>query len=400
MRTRHESRTLSLCLLAGLALLCCLAAEARAQEPPPVLVGGTVSLEGRFKDVSLPMRQAMLLWESQINQRGGLLGRPVRLILHDDQSDPGLVPGLYRKLLDQDKVDLLVAPYGSVLTLAAAQVCDPRGMVLVAAASGGGLWQQGFRNLFGVYSDADRYFIGVMDLLARQGFSNVAVIHAEDPFSQSAARGCLEWAQRLGLRVSLDEGFQRAEPELPALLEKVRQERPDGLILCSYPTDAYRVIALLRGMGYRPPVLAMAVAPAMPDFAEKAGDFAEGIMGPSHWEADERVPFPGTRRFIKAFKERTGQVPSYHPAAAYASLTLLENAVGQAQCLDQAKIRQYLLDLDSVTLLGRFKVDRQGHQVGHNPFIIQWQQGSKEIIYPPKMRTAKPQMPAPPALGR
>jgi branched-chain amino acid transport system substrate-binding protein len=118
-------------------------------------------------------------------------------------------------------------------------------------------------------------------------------------------------------------------------------------------------------------------------------------MGPSQWEPDERIPYSGTRRFIKAFQEKFDRIPSYHTASAYASLRLLQNAVEECKCLDQARIREYLLALDSLTLLGRFKVDLQGRQVGHTPSIVQWQQGRKEIIYPPKFRTAQPQMPTP-----
>ncbi len=387
-------------LLAGLFLLLWVAGPAQAQGQAPLLVGATVSLEGPFKDMSAQMQAAMRLWEKQVNERGGLLGRPVRLVLYDDHGDPDRVRALYAKLLDQDKVDLLAAPYGSLLTLAAAEVSDPRGMVLLATASGEEIWQRGYRNVFGVYSTADRYFIGVMDLLARQGFSSVAVLHAEDPFSQTAAQGCRQWAQRLGLRVSLDQGYHSPEEQLPVLLGQTRQANPDALVLCSYPPDAYRLLGLLRQAGYRPPVLALAVAPAMPDFAARAGEMAEGVMGPSQWEADERVPFPGTRRFINAFRQATGLTPSYHAASAYAGLLLLENAVRQVHSLDQAKVREYLLALDTVNILGRFKVDQQGRQVGHNALVIQWQQGRKEIVYPPKMATAPPILPAPPAPGR
>lgn len=379
-----------------LALLVVGAVPGHAQEPPPLVVGGTVSLEGQFKDTSLHMQHAMRLWESQVNLRGGLLGRRVRLLLHDDKSDPGLARRQYARLLDQDKVDLLAAPYGSVLTMASTEISEARGYVTVATASGEELWQRGHRYLLGVYATADRYFIGFMDLLARQGFKSVAVLHAGDAFSRSAARGCRQWAERLGLQVTLMQGYQNAAQELPALVEQLRQAKPEGLVLCSYPPDAYRLLDLMHRAGYRPPALALAVAPAMPDFGERAGESAEGIMGASQWEPDERLPYPGTRRFIQDFRSQTGLAPSYHAASAYASLVLLESAVRHSQSLDQDKIREYLLDLDSMTILGRFKVDRQGRQVGHSPFIIQWQKGQKEIVYPPRMRTAQPLLPPPP----
>lgn len=108
-------------LLVGWLLL---AATTPALAAEPITVGATISLEGRFRDMSAQMQVAMRLWERQVNENGGLLGCPVRLLLYDDKSDPVLARALYAKLLDDDKLDLLAAPYGRLLTKSAAEVSD------------------------------------------------------------------------------------------------------------------------------------------------------------------------------------------------------------------------------------------------------------------------------------
>ena len=84
-------------------------------------------------------------------------------------------------------------------------------------------------------------------------------------------------------------------------------------------------------------------------------------------------------------------MPSYHAASAYSACQILEKAIIQAQAIDHEKIRDYISSFDTITIMGRFKVDHTGRQVGHNPILIQWQNGKKEIVYPSKMSTSQPQ---------
>lgn len=154
------------------------------------------------------------------------------------------------------------------------------------------------------------------------------------------------------------------EEDLPGLLRQTRQTNPDALVLCSYTFDAYRLLEMLDQQGWRLPVLPLAVAPAMPLFGQKADRQAEAVLGPLPCEADDHLPYPSTRRFVKAFRQASGFTPSYHAASAYTALLLLGKVVRQVQSLEQDKVREYLLSLDTVTVVGRFKVDHQERQVG------------------------------------
>ena len=358
----------------------------------PVRIGATVSLEGKYSEPSAMIQGGYKLWESQVNKRGGLLGRPVQLVLYNDKSDEKLVRRLYEKLINEEKVDLVFSPYGTPLTLVASEVSEKNGYVMIASgASGENIWKRGYKNVFGMYATADRYFIGLLDLMARKGFKSVAILYENSSFNIDVAAGIESWAKRFGLNVAFSKGYQSGKADLQGLLSEARAANPDGIMLSAYPADGYLLLNLMEQAKYRPNVVGITVAPTYPDFYKEAGNMAEGVFGPSQWEPDERIPFPGTKNFVIDYKSFTDILPSYHAGSAYASCQIIENAIIHNKSFDQKKMRDFISSYDSVTVIGRFKVDLTGKQIGHNPLLIQWQNGEKEIVYPSTMQTAPPE---------
>jgi branched-chain amino acid transport system substrate-binding protein len=372
-------------------LLFCNISQA-AGSGPSILIGATVSLEGKYLEPSDMIKKGFQLWVNEINQKGGLLGREVKLILYDDKSNPELTKTLYKKLIEQDKVDLVFSPYGTPLTLAASEVSEQHKMLMLAvAAAGEKPWQRGYRYVFGLYAPAMRQFIGILDTMARKNYKTLSTLHdSTSSFNTDVIAGVNEWAKIYKINTVYQQGYQDGKKELPGLLAEVKKKDADGLILAAYSPDIYELLRLLEKMRYRPTILAMPIAPAHPKFQEKAGAMADRVFGPSEWEPDERIPYPGSRRFIENFKAFTGHMPSFHAGSAYAACQLYEQAILQAQSIDQQKMRDYIASLDTVTVIGRFKVDPTGKQIGHNAIIIQWQNGKKEIVWPRKMQTAEP----------
>jgi len=364
-----------------------------ADESAPIRIGATVSLEGKYVEPSKMLRDGFRLWQKQVNEGGGLLGRQVELLLYDDKSSPELVSRLYEKLITEDKVDLVLPPYSTQLTLAAAEVTSRHGyLVLACGASGDEVWSRGFKNVFGIWAPAGRYFIGLLDIMASNGMDSVAIVYEDNSFTRDMAVGTREWAEKFGLKVSLFRSFVAGSDDLSALVKEVQKEKPDGLILSSYPNDSYLLMRLLETQKYRPRVLGLTIASAHPDFYLKAGSFAEGVFGSSQWEPNERIPFPGARKFISDFSEYAKGLPSYHSGSAYAGCQIIERAIRNCACLDQARMADYIRSLDTVTIAGRFKVDQDGRQIGHNSVIIQWQNGKKQIVFPASMQTAQPKL--------
>ena len=361
-------------------------------DKPPVLIGATVSLEGKFQEPSLMIQQAFNLWAKEINQKGGILGRTVKIIFYDDKSRADLVGGLYRKLIEEDNVDLVFSPYGTPLTMAASEVSEQHKYTMLAcAAAGNRPWQRGYQYLFGMYAPADRMFVGVLDMMATQGYRTLSVIYDEtSSFNLDVVDGVHQWADRFKINILSKNGFQDGPNDLSGIAGALKATDPQGLIISAYPPDCYELLRQLNRQNYKPSIIGMTIAPIHPDFQKNAGDMADHIFGPTQWEPDERIPFPGTRHFIAEFKAFTGRMPSYHAGSAYAACQLYEQAIVRNNSLDNMKLRNYIASLDTVTVIGRFKVDPNGKQIGHNAFIVQWQNGQKEIVWPSKMRTAKP----------
>lgn len=357
----------------------------------PILVGATVSLEGKYVETSAMIQLGYKMWAEEVNSRGGLLGRKIELIFYDDKSKPALARKWYRKLIEEDGVELVLSPYGTPLTMAASEVTEKHQKVMIACASAAPEpWERGYRYLFGIYALADRYFISFLDVVARKGFKEVAIVTEESVFHDAIGDAAAKWAERFGIEVVYQKRFSDGDEELKKIALELKKRNIDEVIFSAYPPDSYSFITELKKLEYKPRSLGMTIVPTYPQFYDKVGSYAEGIFGTSQWESDERIPFPGTKQFIADFEKFTGQVPSYHAGSAYAECQILEEAIREANAIDHEKIRDYVNGLDAMTVIGRFKVDQTGRQIGHNPILIQWQNGKKEIVYPRKMKTKDP----------
>jgi branched-chain amino acid transport system substrate-binding protein len=389
MRTRH--RLICILLVYGLLFIC---VWANATDLSPVRIGATVSLEGAYREPSLMIKKSFQLWQQEVNQRGGLLGRKVELLLLNDKSRKDLAGQLYAQLVNEVKVDLLFSPYGTPLTLAASEVSEEhKYLMLACGASSESIWNRGHRYVLGVYALANRYFIGLLDLMSRNGHRRVSLIYDDgSPFNQDVAAGVRKWAKRFRIKIPYDRAYQDGEKNLPLIVSELKSAKIDRVIMAAYSPDCYRLLDEMQKQKYKPQVMGMTIAPIHPDFWQKAGEMAKNVFAPSQWEPSERIPFPGTKKFVKSFKKFTGELPSYHAGSAYAACQLIEEAVNNTNSLDNSKLRDYIAALNTVTVIGRFKVDPSGRQIGHNPITIQWQQGKKEIVWPTKMQTAKPQI--------
>jgi branched-chain amino acid transport system substrate-binding protein len=381
----------SCCLFFFIFLMSSITHAAENTESP-IVIGATVSLEGRYQEPSVMIQKAFKFWVDRVNKGHGLLGRKVKLILYNDKSDRELTKILYKKLIAEDKVDLVFSPYGTPLTLAASEVSEEHNMLMLGVAAGSEKpWQRGARYLFQLYAPAQRQFIGLLDLMARKNCKTLSVIYDDtSDYNVDTVNGIKEWAKIFNIDIVYQKAYQDGKKDLPALLKEVKVKDAKGLILSAYSRDCYELLHLLGEMRYRPAVLAMPIAPVHPDFQNNAGNMANHVFGPSQWEPDGRIPFPGTRRFVNGFTQFTGHMPSYHAASAFSACQLYEQAITRTESINNQKLRDYITALDTVTVLGRFKVDSTGKQVGHNSFIIQWQNGKKEIVWPKKMQTASP----------
>jgi len=355
----------------------------------PIKIGVSLGLTGSFSVMSDALYKGFTLWQQNVNERGGILGRPVEVILEDDQSRPEKAQDLYRRFIEIDKVDFLFAPYSSLITEAVSPIAEQHNVpMLVAGAAADRLWEKGFHNLIGVYTPASKFTAGFLELLVLENMDSIAIVHADDPFSVDLANSSRDWAKRFGLEVVLFEGFKKGTQNLVPLAIRAKETNSQILMVCGHMDEAVNMTKSLEQIGWRPKAFYASVGPANQAFHDQFGAAAETAFSTSLWEP--RAKYPGAQEFEHDFIATYGEAPGYHAGLAYAAGQVLEEAIKESGGVDREKVRSFLFKLDTMTIIGRFGVDETGKQVRQHAFIIQWQNGRKELVWPKEIRTAEP----------
>ncbi len=380
-------KRLNLLVLLIIFLPCLLPKPAEASEP--IRIGLTLGLTGKYSEMSGMQMKGFRLWERDVNNKGGILGKNVQVIIYDDKSDSRIAKAFYEHLILRDKVDLVFGPYSSEITEAILPVTEKYGYPLLApGASADWLWQKGYKHIFGVYMPASKYAVGFLELLVKRDLKNVSIAYADDSFSKAIAVGTKVWAERFGLNVVLYDEFKKGTKDLSHVAWKTKEAGADALIVCGHLEESIDMKISLKKIAWHPKVYYASVGPAMQAFYERLGANADGVFSSSQWEPYTR--FPNSRKITDSFLKNYKTMPSYHAAAAYATGQILESAVKKATSLDRDKIRDILSAMDTMTVVGRYGVDKTGLQIKHFNLIIQWQKGKKEIVWPEELKTAKP----------
>jgi len=369
--------------------LCVILAATPCRAEEPIRVGVSLGLTGQFAVMPDALHKGFTLWQRHVERSGGILKRPVRVIVRDDQSDPGRAQTLYADLIEKEKVDFPFAPYSSLITEAVLPVAEKHGVpTLIAGAAADRLWEKGLRNAIGVYTPASRFTFGFLELVLREGVDGIGLLSADDPFSRDLAEGAKKWSGRLGLHIVSEESFRKGtlEQQNPAM--KVRDKGAQVLVLCGHMEEAVYMTRHLAQSGWRPKAFYSSVGPALQDYYDRCGKEGEGVFSTSLWEP--RANYPGAQGFERDFVATFGQTPGYHAGLAYAAGQVLEEAIREARSVDRGKVRSALFQLDTMTIIGRFGVDNTGKQVRQHTFIIQWQDGRKELVWPQEIRTKEP----------
>lgn len=374
-------------LVLKLILFCFILQPAYASEP--IKIGLTLGLTGKYSEMSNMQMKGFRLWEDHVNSKGGILGRKVKLVIYDDKSDPRIAKMLYEHLILKDKVDLVFGPYSSEITEAILPITEKYGYpVLVSGASADSLWQKGYKNVFGVYAPASRYAVGFLELLVRADLNDIAIVYADDAFSRSIADGAKRWAERFRLNVLLFEEFRKGTRNLDDIAQRVKASRVEALIVGGHLEESIDMRVSLKNIGWYPKAYYASVGPALPEFYDKLQGDVDYVFSSSLWE--HQTAFPGSKEFHKAFKKTYKEEPSYHAANAYAAGQILEAALKRSGSLDRNRIREILSAMDTMSIIGRYSVDRTGMQIRHFNIVIQWQKGKKEVVWHKDLRTAQP----------
>jgi branched-chain amino acid transport system substrate-binding protein len=357
------------------ALLVALAALAGApvRAAEPIKIGFSMALTGGFAGSGTQALLAMKIWESDINEKGGLLGRPVQLIYYDDQSNPANVPGIYTKLLDVDKVDLVVSPYGTVLTAPAMPVVIAHGMAITSLVALNINARFHYDRYFSVTPLGPNPVIafskGLIDnVLMKQNPppKTIALVAADQEFSKNNVDGARQNAEAAGLKVVYDKAYPPSQTDFTPIIRAVQATGADVFYAASYPPDSVGLIRAAREIGYTPKVFGGSmVGLQITTLQMQLGPLLNGVVTFNAWAPVKTLEFPGVMDMLKKYQAQAkGQnvdpLGYFLAPAAYAYIQLMGEAVEGAQTLDQAKLAQYMHTHTFDTAFGKFEFGPDG----------------------------------------
>ncbi|HET7769332.1 MAG TPA: amino acid ABC transporter substrate-binding protein [Chloroflexota bacterium] len=357
----------------------------------PVSVGATASLTGASAKQGQAQKEGYELWA----ERGSVLGRPVKLTILDDTSDPATGTKLYEKLIAEDKVDLVLGPTLSSVTHAASIATEKlKYAMLATGVSASDIFKRNHKYVFGVTTSPDNLFHPVIDLALKSNLRKVALINEDTPFANAAAAVTANYARQKGMQTVTQQRYAAKATDLTTQLNQMKGTAPEVVLAGSYEPEAILMARQLKELDINVKMLAFSFGGASPEFQAGATTNADYVLGPSAWEVG--INTPGNKEFVEAYKKKFGHDPTAVAAAAYAGGQVLDAAAKKAGGLSNEKLREALVTLEATTILpGKFTVDDTGMQTGHTPVVVQWQGKEKVVVAPDNLATGKAKLPAP-----
>jgi branched-chain amino acid transport system substrate-binding protein len=360
--------------------------SAGADSDAPIKIGASLSLTGEYARIAVDQQEAYELFVEQTNANGGLLGRELELVVYDDQSTPETGARLYERLITEDEVDFIMGPYSSAVSGGMMPIAERYEMVNIAPmASSDALFEQGFTWSFQVITPASLYLEGALDIMEEEGYTTFAYIGEDTAFPAALETGLQAAAEERGMEMVFSELYPQGTTDFSSLLLQISAAEPDAIFGGTYAEDAIAITGQMQEQGVIADIVALTVGAAENEYAESVGSSAEEIMGASHWEP--QLETPGNPEFVEAYTEAVGREPGYHAAGSYAGMQVLAMAIESCDCLEQDRVREELVNLETETVFGAFDVDETGAQVAKTGIIVQWFDGVKEIIWPFEIAT-------------
>lgn len=364
-----------------------------------VTIGAALSLSGSLSREGGLTREGYDYCADVVNAKGGVpVGdRKVKLALkyQDDQSTPDVASRLVEQM-NSDGVKLLLGPYGSASTEAAAAVVEKNGQVMAdSAGADDKIFAKGYRTTFAVLSPASRYLSAIVQAvaeLAQPKPARVAIISADDGFSKTAAEGGRDEARKQGMDVVGLEYVPNGTTDVSGALTKLRPQRPDLVLSSAHLQEGIAVVKQSQELGLNPAGgFGETVAPPTPDFVRTLGKSAEFVLGSSQWTpaVPDRDDWFGTGAdYAAGFRTRFGRDAVYHNAEASAACLALVLALERARSVDPKKVRDALAGLDTPSFFGPIAFDETGKNTRKPMYVIQIQDGKPVTVWPKGPGTA------------
>lgn len=395
--------------LAGCGQLSALASSQRAEH---TLVFGTpVSLTGSLANEGGDTLRGYQLWVNEVNDSGGItVGDTtyrVALKYYDDASSTAKSAQLTQRLVDQDKVNFLLGPYGSAATLTDAPVANKSRIPMVEAnGAAKAIFSPDNHYVFGVLSPTSEYARTMINaalalLIPPQ---TIAIIYASDAFSKEVANFARDYATQQGLKVVFFQQYPATASGVTQMLSDLKTSAsgnaPDFILGSGHGDEAIATMKGCKALGINTKLFGFTVGPSLPEFISTLGADANDVLGSSQWTPQENYhgidAFGTPANYTQLYEAAYHQAPSYQAAESTAAGLAFQYAIQNANSVDPERVRAALASLDIMTFYGRLKFDATGANVFKPMATIQIQYGHLVTVYPSDVANAQMIYPTPP----
>src|SRR6476661_5593451 len=404
---RNALRSLGAALIIGVGFF----SGAVVQISNPVRIGMSLALTGAGASPSKVINTALDMWRDDINAKGGLLGRPVELVIYDDQSSPANVPNIYTKLITVDKVDLLLGPYGTNFVAPAMPTIINNQKMTITFTAIGINDKYHYPKYFSMVSTGpegiDSFSIGFFDMAAAQQPKprTVAIIAADAEFAQSAADGARSQIKKHGFNLVYEQSYPPSTTDFAPVIRAVQATNPDIVYIGAYPPDNVGIIRAANEIGLRPKIMGGAmIGMLVTPIKVQLGPIANGLVTGENFAAASARSIPGAPEFLKRYTEKAaaaGVDPlgfAWGPFA-YGGGQVLAQAVTETKSLDHDKLAEYMHKASFKTVAGDFSFGKNGEwakprmdwtqvQNAQPNNLDQFRDGKAQpIVWPPEAKT-------------
>jgi branched-chain amino acid transport system substrate-binding protein len=360
----------------------------------PLTIGISLPLTGDFSQPGGEAKRGYQVWADMVNANGGVLGRQVKLKIVDDASNQDTVVSDYTKLITQDKVDLVLGTFSSLLNFPASAVAEKNGYVFVEPAGGApDMFTRGFKYLFFAQPataphQADVFVDWVKSLPADQRPATAAYPTQDDPFTRPVIESMQQQLEALGVKTVYSSVYPADTTNFQTIANTLKNKKPDLIAQGAVFEDGVGLVRSLKQLGYTPKALFQTSAPS------NAGQYSDGV-GLANTEGvfytvswNEQAKTPLNPEFVAAYgKAYDGALPAEDAADAFAAAQVLQKAAETTKGFDQDKIRDYLHGNEVETILGPLSWNDKGEPQGD--FILaQWQSGKVQVVGPADAATS------------
>ena len=413
----HNLKTRLAALTAGTAVAVVATAmvtgPAAAQSKEPIKIGFSMALTGPLAANGKQALLGMKIWEEETNAKGGLLGRPVKLVYYDDQTNPSTVPGIYTKLLDVDKVDLVVGGYATNMVAPAMPVVMQKKKTFITLFALDVNHEFKYPKYFSVIPTGPKpkesFTEGFFQVaMAQNPKPTTIALTAEDAeFSRNACEGARENAKALGIKIVYDKTFPPGTADFSPIVRALQATNADLVVVCSYPLSSVGITLAVNEANYKPKLIGGAMVGLQATvFKQKLGAKLNGIVNYETWVPSDKMMAPAAAFFkkyqAKAAAEGVDPLGYYLGGWGHAYISILGNAIAGTKSLDDDKIADYLRKTTHKTIMGDWNYGSNGewtksgmmqvqyHGIKDGAGLDTWKGMSYQtVLTPPELATGK-----------